>query len=76
MDVIEKLDEIDACVFTGDSLFNDDARESIKWHAERWLRAIKEHERKCPKCGSDDITFERSSGYAGYRCVCGDWFYM
>ena len=75
MDLIEKLDEIDAAVFTGDSLYNEKIKKSIKWHALRWLKAIKDHEKKCPKCESDDVTFERSSGYAGFRCKCGNWFY-
>ena len=45
MDLIEKLDEIDAAVFTGDSLYNEKIKKSIKWHALRWLKAIKDHEK-------------------------------
>ena len=79
MDLIEMLDEIDAAIFTGDSLKSEVKREAIKEHADRWLRAIKEHyehmSNQCPKCGLHDATFERSSGYAGFRCKCGNWFY-
>lgn len=31
--------------------------------------------KRCPKCESSLVRFERSSGYAGYRCKCGEWSY-
>ena len=30
----------------------------------------------CPKCHCGELLFERSSGYAGYRCkLCDGWHY-
>lgn len=40
----EKLDDVDSVVFTGDSLHDVGVRNRIKYYAERWLRAINEHE--------------------------------
>ena len=31
---------------------------------------------RCPQCKSDELTFERAGGIAGYRCgACGKWSY-
>lgn len=31
---------------------------------------------RCPDCSSENVSFERSSGYAGFRCGdCGEWHY-
>ena len=38
-------ESIDASVFSGELLFNDEERAELKQYAERWLRAIAEHEK-------------------------------
>mgnify|MGYP003441598268 CR=1 FL=1 len=40
----EKLDDIDASVFSSDLLYDDGLRKELKDHCERWLRAIAQHE--------------------------------
>jgi hypothetical protein len=37
--------EIDASIFSGDVLFDDGDRVALREYAERWLRAIDEHEK-------------------------------
>lgn len=39
-----QLDAVDAAVFSGELLWIDDQRNLLKQYAERWLRAIHEHE--------------------------------
>ena len=41
----EACEEIDAHVFSGDILYNGSDRATLREYAERWLRAIDEHER-------------------------------
>lgn len=40
----DHLEHIDAAVFTGDTLYDDERREEIKTYVGRWTRAIAEHE--------------------------------
>lgn len=42
--IAEKIDGLDASVFSGDMLENDGERQTLKEHCERWLRAIADHE--------------------------------
>ena len=42
--VAKTIDELDASVFSGDLLWNDDQRELLKRHIERWSQAIAHHE--------------------------------
>jgi hypothetical protein len=39
-----ELNEIDAGIFSGDVIEDNESRNEIKEYAERWLRAIAEHE--------------------------------
>lgn len=40
----DHCENIDASVFSGALLFDDQQREMLREYAERWLRAIAEHE--------------------------------
>lgn len=40
----DACEEVDACVFSGDSLFDPDNRAEFRKYLERWLRAINERE--------------------------------
>lgn len=40
----ELLDEIDAFVYTGDGLFNDETRMEFKNYLQRWERGVAEVE--------------------------------
>ena len=46
--LINACDEIDASVFSGDVLWNEEERAELKQYIERWDRAIKEHEEHGP----------------------------
>lgn len=37
-------EEVDAAVFSGDTLWNDAARAALKEYVARWTRAIQQHE--------------------------------
>lgn len=43
--LIENCEGVDAAIFSGDVLWNDDERAELKAYVERWARAISEHER-------------------------------
>jgi hypothetical protein len=38
-------EDIDASVYSSDMLFDDGCRVALREYAERWLRAIDEHEK-------------------------------
>ena len=42
--ITEHIDNIDAAVFSGDMLYDNELRDTLKEHCERWLRAIEAHE--------------------------------
>lgn len=43
--LIDACNNIDAAVFSSDVLYNEATRSELKEYAERWLRAIAEHEK-------------------------------
>ena len=49
----ERLDNIDASVFSGELLWIDDERKLLKEYCERWIRAIAEHEAMPHKEGEE-----------------------
>lgn len=40
----DAYNEIDACVFNGDMLFEKEERDELRKFALRWLKAIDDHE--------------------------------
>ena len=44
MEFYELIEELDAAIFTGDSIFDDDRRNHLKEKAESWLREVKRFE--------------------------------
>jgi hypothetical protein len=66
-DLDNRLDSIDATVFSGDLLYVKEERELFKLYLTRWVRAIYEHEQneyaltakcdptltECRRCGND-----------------------
>lgn len=44
VDLDERLDSIDASVFSGDLLFDNDRYALLKYYVERWANALREHE--------------------------------
>lgn len=42
--LLEQCEQIDASVFSGELLWKDNERALLREYAERWLRAIAEHE--------------------------------
>ena len=48
---------VDAAVFTGDVLYDDDSRAELKEYIGRWTRAIAEHERSEPEPTPEDDAY-------------------
>lgn len=52
--IADQIDGLDASVFSGGMLEQEDERQALKEHCERWLRAIAAHESLAPKdCTGD-----------------------
>jgi hypothetical protein len=51
----DACEQIDAAVFSGDTLYDDDDRAALKEYVQRWVRAIDSHEENaketCAFCG-------------------------
>ena len=45
---LKTMDEMDACVFSSDMLYNEDEREQFKSMVARWSRALNETENTAP----------------------------
>lgn len=72
--LIDALDNLDACVFTGETLVIDEQRALLKEFVERWARAIVEYEAvpRCACCGTTE-NLHRDVGSGGpYRCNSPD----
>ena len=62
---------VDAAVFSGDVLYNDNSRAELKEYIGRWTRAIAEHERSEP-----EPTTEQSTVVERERLIPdGDWLW-
>ena len=46
-------EEIDACIFSSDILYQDKNSSELRIYVERWLRALDEHERLASQTGVD-----------------------
>lgn len=44
VDLDERLDSIDASVFSGDLLYDTERYALLKYYVERWANALKDHE--------------------------------
>ena len=43
--LLDACESVDAAVFSGDVIWDDNSRTQLKGYVERWQRAIAEHER-------------------------------
>lgn len=52
--LLDQLEHVDASVFSGELLWNANERALLKEYAERWLRAIAEHEQLLANSPKED----------------------
>lgn len=50
--LLDACESVDAAVFSGDVLHDDDSRNTLREYLGRWQRAIAEHERTDADCQS------------------------
>lgn len=59
--LLDACESVDAAVFNGDVIWDDNSRTQLKEYVERWQRAIAEHERT-----EADAAEQAASGNAAF----------
>ena len=65
---LKTIEEMDACVFSSDMLYNDEERKHFKAMVERWARALNETENVAPPQQPEQEPVAWSVTYHGIHC--------